>query len=260
MINRFREWILYVVGADREGTYMKKEYARKGLPPKELKKLKSESEDLVKVKKGEKKYKKREENDDYEIDNILMELDPEIPSPKKYRVLKLQTEEERLLYKFRYLNYNEENLDLLRNSLIKGLSLPDKFEVFQPHLSIKSGRLYFKNLPVLRESEIQTLCREKYFDPKYPFSPDAIYREISNLGANLSRSKVRQAVQKIEHYQLRRELRKPKDVEANFIVTSSNTMAADMFFMGKHKFFNCLECFSGYVKTYHVNKGTSKMI
>ena len=116
MINRFREWILYVVGADREGTYMKKEYARKGLPPKELKKLKSESEDLVKVKKGEKKYKKREENDDYEIDNILMELDPEIPSPKKYRVLKLQTEEERLLYKFRYLNYNEENLDLLRNS------------------------------------------------------------------------------------------------------------------------------------------------
>jgi len=59
---------------------------------------------------------------------------------------------------------------------------------------------------------------------------------------------------------LRRELRLPKKVEANFFISHSNSIVCDMFFINKWKFFNCCEAFSGYIKTYYVSKGTATLI
>ena len=262
MINKFREWVLDVVGA-YEKTFVRGGITDKPISKKKITKLKQESEPLSKVKESlsvKEQYKSRAVPEEYEIDNVLMQLNPELPEPKKYKINQTYTEQEKLLYHFRFINYSEESLDRLRNSLKNNLSLPDNFERFSQYLHLKNNRLYFKDLPILRPQEIQTLCRNMYFDPQKPFSPDKIYKEISHQAANLSRSKVRTAVQSIEQYQLRRELRRPKKVEANFIVTSSNTMVCDMFWINKIAFFNCAEAFSGYIKTYHVKSGTAKLI
>ena len=260
-MNRFREWILDHIGYYDEG-HVKGKLSTNVINKKELTRIKKESknEKVEKVKVSKVKLPKREVQEDYEIDNLLMELKPEIPSPKKYRIRKLYSEEQRLLYQFRYLNYSEKSFDLLRHALLNRLDLPDRFVRFKNYLKLDKDRLYFKDMPILRPHEIQKMCREMYFDPLKPFSPDKIYREISNKGANLSRSKVRKAVQSIEQYQLRREIRRPKKVEANFIVTSSNTIVCDMFFMNNYKFFNCIEAFSGYIKTYYVNSSHAELI
>ena len=260
-MNRFREWILDHIGYYDEG-YVKGKLSKKVISKKELTRIKKESkiEKVEKVKVSKVQLPEREVQEDYEIDNVLMELKPEIPSPKKYKIRQLYSQEQRLLYQFRYLNYSEKSFDLLRHALLNRLDLPDRFVRFKNYLKLDKDRLYFKDMPILRPHEIQKMCREMYFDPLKPFSPDKIYREISNKGANLSRSKVRNAVQSIEQYQLRREIRRPKKVEANFIVTSSNTIVCDMFFMNNYKFFNCIEAFSGYIKTYYVNSSHAELI
>ena len=262
MINRFRNWVLDVVGAYDED-YVSEDFpVEKRISQKKLREIKKESKS-EKIELNEvstKEIKSREILDDYEIDNVMMKLNPELPEPKEYKINKVYTEQEKLLYHFRFINYTEESFAQLRNSLKNGLSLPDKFERFVEYLHFKNGRIYFKNLPVLRPQEIQKICRDCYFDPTKPFSPDKIYHLISNQGANLSRSKVRNAVQSIEEYQLRRELRRPKKVEANFFISHSNSIVCDMFFINKWKFFNCCEAFSGYIKTYYVSKGTATLI
>jgi len=259
MINRFREWLLDVVGA-YDTDFVRGKISEKPISKKEITKLKKESVPKEIIKESKKITKKRPIPEEYEIDNVLMQLDPELPTPKKYKIVKTYTEEEKLLYHFRFINYTEESFDLLRNSLKNNLALPDNFERFSEYLHLKKNRLYFKDLPILRPQEIQSLCRNIWFDPTKPFSPDKIYQLISNQAANLSRSKIRKAIQSIEQYQLRRELRRPKEVEANFIVTSSNTMVCDMFWINKIAFFNCAEAFSGYIKTYHVKSGTAQLI
>ena len=260
-MNRFREWILENIGYYEEG-HVKGKLSKKVINKKELKRIKKESklEKVEKVQVSKEKLPKREQSEDYEIDNVLMEMETDIPSPKKYRVRQIYSQEQRLLYQFRYINYSEKSFDLLRHSLQNNLALPEKFVRYKEYLKLDKDRLYFKDMPILRPHEIQKLCREMYFDPLKPFSPDKIYREISSQAANLSRSKVRKAVQAIEQYQLRREIRRPKKVEANFIVTSSNTIVCDMFFMNNYKFFNCIEAFSGYIKTYYVNSSHADLI
>ena len=275
MINSFREWVLDSFGLNDPRPLELPEFvgltggtarkAKKPLPPKTLSKLKKKSkkDTVEKIELSKKKLKTRKVDpvdEEYEIDNIFMKLDPHVPEPKKYRLNTVYTEEQKLLYHFRYLNYSEESFDLLRHSLLNGLEVPDKFVRFQDYLSLKNGRLYFKELPILRQAEIQTICREVFFDPEKPISPDQIYREISKQAANLSRSKVRKAVQSIENYQLRRAIRRPKKTEANFKVFFSNTAVCDMFFINKLKFFNVAEAFSGYIKTYYVNSAHADLI
>ena len=275
MINSFREWVLDTFGLNDPRPLELPEFvgftggtarkAKKPLPPKTLSKLKKESkkDTVEKNKVSKKKLKARKVDpvdEEYEIDNIFMKLDPHVPEAKKYRLNTVYTEEQKLLYHFRYINYSEESFDLLQHALRNGLEVPDKFVRFQDQLSLKKGRLYFKELPILRPSEIQTLCREMYFDPEKPISPDQIYREISNQAANLSRSKVRKAIQSIEEYQRRRAIRRPKKTEANFKVFFSNTAVCDMFFINKLAFFNVAEAFSGYIKTYYVNSSHAELI
>jgi len=262
MINRFRNFVLDIIGA-YDDDYIRGDFQKKPMSKKKLSQIKKESK-IVKVEKNiisKKQIESREINEDFEVDNVMMKLNPEIPqNPKKYVMNKVYTEEEKLLYRFRFINYTEESFDQLRNSLKNGLSLPDKFEQFGEYLHMKNGRIYFKNMPVLRQSEIQTLCRNTWFDPTKPVSPDKIYQLISSQGANLSRSKVRRAVQSIEEYQRHRGLRRPKKVEANFFISHSNTIVCDMFFINKWKFFNVCEAFSGYIKTYYIKRGTAIMI
>ena len=254
-----------MVGAYDEG-YVKgpiiKGKKTKKITQKTLAKIKKESktEKIEKIELSKQKLQAREVDEEYEIDNIFMKLDPHVPEAKKYTINKVYTEEEKLLYHFRFINYSEESFDLLRHSLKNGLALPDKFERFKSYLSLKNNRLYFKELPILNKTEIQKICRETYFDPEKPISPDQIYREISNQAANLSRSKVRKAVQSIENYQLRRSIRRPKDIEANFKVFYTNTAVCDMFWVNKHAFFNVAEAFSGYIKTYFVNSSHANLI
>ena len=244
MINRFREWILKIVNAYPED-YVEGRLTKKKIPKKNLTKLKEETVVVDPVKPSTKKLVSREVPDDYEIENVLLKLNDEIPEAKKYKRNTKITEQERLLYHFRFINYTDEDYDQLLNSLKNDLAVPETFERFSIYLHYKNNRMYFKDLPILSKNEIQTLCRNTYFDPTLPFGCDQIYREISDQGANLSRSKVRKAVQSIEQYQLRRAIRRPGKIEANFITTSSNTILVDMFFINKWKFFNCCEAFSG---------------
>ena len=165
MINKFREWVLDVVGA-YEKTFVRGGITDKPISKKKITKLKQESEPLSKVKESlsvKEQYKSRAVPEEYEIDNVLMQLNPELPEPKKYKINQTYTEQEKLLYHFRFINYSEESLDRLRNSLKNNLSLPDNFERFSQYLHLKNNRLYFKDLPILRPQEIQTLCRNMYF-------------------------------------------------------------------------------------------------
>ena len=262
MINSFREWILDVVGAYEPGYVKGKLSKGKKITQKTLSKLKKESK-AEKIQKNEiskKQLPDRESDDEYEIDNIMMKLDQEIPAPKKYRIHKVISEEQKLIQHFRFINYSEESFDLLRNSLKNNLQLPDKFERFKAYLNLKNGRLYFKDLPILRQSEIQKICRETYFNPEEPIGCDQIYKLIQHKAANLSRTKVRKAIQSIEQYQLRREIRRPKEVMSNFKVFSTNTAMVDMFFINNFKFVNIAEAFSGYIKVYYVNSGNADLI
>lgn len=262
MINSFREWILDIVGAYEPGYVKGKLNKGTKITQKTLSKLKKESkaEKIEKIKISKTKLKERESDDEYEIDNIMMKIDPIIPQPKKYRIFKVISEEQKLVQHFRFINYSEESMDLLRNSLKNNLQLPDKFERFKAYLNLKNGRLYFKDLPILRQPEIQKICREAYFNPEEPIGCDQIYKLIQHKAANLSRSKVRKAIQSIEQYQLRREIRRPKEVMSNFKVFSTNTAMVDMFFINNFKFLNIAEAFSGYIKVYFVNSGHADLI
>lgn len=262
MINRFRNFVLDIIGA-YDDDYIRGDFKKKPISGKQLAEVKKESKQNVvkKIVKSKKQIPTREDDDEFEIDNVMMEIKPDIPEkPRSYKINTVYTEAEKLLYRFRFINYSEESFQQLRNSLRNNLALPDKFEQFSEYLHLKNGRIYFKNLPVLTQPEIQTLCRNTYFDPTKPISPDKIYHEISSQGANLSRSKVRKAVQSIEDYQLRRGRRLKKKVEANFFISHSNTIVCDMFFINQWKFFNVCEAFSGFIKTYYIRKGTATMI
>ena len=258
MINRFREKILDIVGAYDEG-YVKGKLGNP-LSSKKLKKIKKISKKPQKIKISKKILPDRESDSDYEIENVMSDMKDELPEAKQYKINKVFTDEERLIYRFRFLNYNEESLDLLRHALKNNQELPDRFVRFQEYLQMKNNRLYFKDLPILRNSEIQTLVRTTYFDPELPYSPDKIYHHLSSKAANLSRSKIRLACQRIEEYSRRRELRKPKKVEANFFISYSNTCCCDMFWVNGYAFFNVAECFSGYIKTYYVNSTKAELI
>ena len=165
MINRFREYILYIVGADLEGKYNQKQPKISRVSRKELKRIEKESGKPEKVAISRKKLEKRETPEEYIIDNLLMEVDPEIPKPKKFSVNNvILSEEQRLLYHFRFLNYTDKSYDLLKYALKNNLSVPEKFNRFSESLSIKGERLYFRELPILYDAEIQTLVREAYFN------------------------------------------------------------------------------------------------
>ena len=135
MINSFREWVLDSFGLNDPRPLELPEFvgltggtarkAKKPLPPKTLSKLKKESkkDTVEKNKVSKKKLKARKVDpvdEEYEIDNIFMKLDPHVPEAKKYRLNTVYTEEQKLLYHFRYINYSEESFDLLRHSLRNG--------------------------------------------------------------------------------------------------------------------------------------------
>ncbi|MBB74321.1 MAG: hypothetical protein CMJ75_07395 [Planctomycetaceae bacterium] len=258
MINRFREKILDLIGAYDED-YVKGNIG-KALSPKKLSRIKKASKKPQTIKISKKILPDRESDSEYEVENLMADIEEDIPKAKSYKVNKVFTTEERLIYRFRFLNYTEESYDLLRHALREKLDIPDKFVRFQEYLHLKNNRLYFKNLPILRNHEIQTLVRETYFNPELPYSPDKIYEHLSMQGANLSRSKIRLACQRIEEYSRRRELRKPKKIEANFFISHSNTCCCDMFWVNGFAFFNVAECFSGYIKTYYVNSTKAELI
>ena len=127
MINKFREWVLDVVGAYNErpaaqprSRIVVRAHEPLAISKKKITKLKQESEPLSKVKEAlsvKEQYKSRAVPEEYEIDNVLMQLNPELPEPKKYKINQTYTEQEKLLYHFRFINYSEESLDRLRNSL-----------------------------------------------------------------------------------------------------------------------------------------------
>ena len=136
MLNRWREYLLYIVGADIEGGMRVRK--KSSIKKTELGKLKKQSVKPEQVEISTKKIPKRDIPEEYEIDNLLMQIEPELPKAEKFRVNKvILTDEQRDIYHFRFMNYSDQDYDLLRYAMKNNLELPEKFTRFQNSLSIK---------------------------------------------------------------------------------------------------------------------------
>jgi len=80
MINRFRNFVLDIIGA-YDDDYIRGDFQKKPMSKKKLSQIKKESK-IVKVKKNiisKKQIESREISPDYEVDNVMMKINPEIP-------------------------------------------------------------------------------------------------------------------------------------------------------------------------------------
>ena len=168
---------------------------------------------------------------------------------------------------FLFINPGSEKLNLLSFALRRGTALPTWCQqgTFATKFELRNNKLYFEGLPVADDERKRKLVKECYFDPTKPSTIEAIHLRLKEEFANVSKRNVRNILNTLETYQLKKGRRRPPKVLGKMNMSGPGIIAADLFFPAKADWDSspCLticDCWSRFCRVFVLERKTKKMM
>ena len=123
-------------------------------------------------------------------------------------------------------------LNLSDDALLKYFSgqNPPWTRLFQSELSLKNGKGYFENLPIVLKQKRKQIIKECYFNPGKPTSQYQIHGYLQKRFANITRKQVASTLHTLETYQRLRTRRLPKKVTGRIETFTPGFLSCDTFY------------------------------
>jgi len=162
------------------------------------------------------------------------------------------------LKQIRWMNLGDEKILLTLKAVKNNKQLPSWAIMFQPYLSVKDNRLYYKTYRFLYSHEKRKEVKRIYFNPKLGATISTIYDEVRSKFANLTKKDVANALKGIETYS--RNLPKQKRPDAavgRYTFKKPGILMFDLFFpsaelgwRGSKYILTCMDYWSSFVGIY----------
>ena len=112
---------------------------------------------------------------------------------------------------FLFINPGSEKLNLLRFALRRETPLPKWCQQgnFATKFELRNNKLYFEGLPLADDEQKRKLVKECYFDPSKPSTIESIHLRLKEEYANVSKRNIRNVLNSLETYQLKKGRRRP---------------------------------------------------
>jgi len=166
-----------------------------------------------------------------------------------------------------FMNPGDEKIMQAVYALSQGARLPSWANKFANHLTVKGGRLYWRDsdrggvseFPFATKGEKRTRVKACYFDPREPSTIEPITLKLREEYANITKRDVTNILRSLVTYQRNFRRRRPPDIKNRMFLYNPGMIAMDMFFPSVNdgwERYNCLTCmdtWSRYVGVYAIS-------